>query len=49
MVAISRQYLSGADRVVQIGQAVFVNKGTQPELAGAPRGRVGKVGVFQRS
>ena len=32
MVAISRQYLSGADRVVQIGQAVFANKGTQPEL-----------------
>ena len=32
MVVISRQYLSGADRAVQIGQAVFVNKGTQPEL-----------------
>ena len=32
MVAISRQYLSGTDGVVQIGQAVFVNKVTQPEL-----------------
>ena len=32
MVAISRQYLSGADRAVQIRQAVFVDKGTQPEL-----------------
>ena len=32
MVAISTQYLSVADRAVQIGQAVFVDKGTQPEL-----------------
>ena len=32
MVAISRQYLAGADRAVQIGQAIFVDKGTQPEL-----------------
>ena len=32
MVAISRQYLSDADRAVQIGQAVFVDKGTQPDL-----------------
>ena len=32
MVAISRQYLSRADRAVQIGQVVFVSKGTQPKL-----------------
>ena len=31
-MAISRQYLSGAERAVQIGQAVFVDKGTQPKL-----------------
>ena len=32
MVALSRRYLSGAESAVQIGQAVFVDKGTQPEL-----------------
>ena len=32
MVAIARQYLSGADRAVQIGQAIFVDKGTEPKL-----------------
>ena len=26
------QFLSGADRAVQKGQAVFVDKGTEPEL-----------------
>ena len=32
MVAISRQYLSGADKAVQIRLSVFVDKGAQPEL-----------------
>ena len=32
MVAISRQYSFGADKAVQISQAVFFDKGTQPEL-----------------
>ena len=32
MVAISRQYFSGVDKAVQIRLAVFVDKGTQPEL-----------------
>ena len=32
MVAISMQYISGADEAVQIRQAVCVDKGTQPEL-----------------
>ena len=31
MVAISRQYLSGADKAVQIRRFVFVDKGAQPE------------------
>ena len=32
MVVISRQYLSGADKAVQIRRSVFVDKGAQPEL-----------------
>ena len=32
MVAISSQYSFGADKAVQISQAVFFDKGTQPEL-----------------
>ena len=32
MVAISRQYSFGADKAVQISQAVFFDKGTQQEL-----------------
>ena len=32
MVAISSQYFFGADKAVQISQAVFFDKGTQPEL-----------------
>ena len=32
MVAISRHYSFGADKGVQISQAVFFDKGTQPEL-----------------
>ena len=32
MVPISRQYLSGADKPVQIRRSVFVDKGPQPEL-----------------
>ena len=32
MVAISSQYSFGADKAVQISQAVFFYKGTQPEL-----------------
>ena len=32
MVAISRQYSFGANKGVQISQAVFFDKGTQPEL-----------------
>ena len=32
MVAISGQYSFGADKAVQISQAVFFDKGTQPEL-----------------
>ena len=32
MVAISSQYSFGADKAVQINQAVFFDKGTQPEL-----------------
>ena len=32
MVAISSQYSFGADKAVQISQAVFCDKGTQPEL-----------------
>ena len=32
MVAISSQYSFGADIGVQISQAVFFDKGTQPEL-----------------
>ena len=32
MVAISSQYSYGADKAVQISQAVFFDKGTQPEL-----------------
>ena len=32
MVAISWQYLSGADKAVQIRRSVFVDKGAQPEL-----------------
>ena len=33
MVAISRQYLSGADKVVHIRRSVFVDKGAKPELS----------------
>ena len=32
MVAISSQYSFGLDTAIQISQAVFFNKGTQPEL-----------------
>ena len=32
MVAISSQYSFDADKAVQINQAVFFDKGTQPEL-----------------
>ena len=32
MVAISSQYSFGADKAVQISQAVYFDKGTQPEL-----------------
>ena len=32
MVAISSQYFFGAYKAVQISQAVFFDKGTQPEL-----------------
>ena len=32
MVAISSQYAFGADKAVQISQAVLFYKGTQPEL-----------------
>ena len=32
MVAISSQYSLGADKAVQISQAVFFYKGAQPEL-----------------
>ena len=32
MVAISWQYVSVADKAVQIRRSVFVDKGTQPEL-----------------
>ena len=32
MVTISSQYFFGADKAVQISQAVFFDKGTQPEL-----------------
>ena len=32
MVAISSQYSFGADKAVQISQAVFFDKGTQSEL-----------------
>ena len=32
MVVISSKYSFGADKAVQISQAVFFNKGTQPEL-----------------
>ena len=32
MVAISSKYSFGADKGVQISQAVFFDKGTQPEL-----------------
>ena len=32
MVPISSQYSFGADKGVQISQAVFFDKGTQPEL-----------------
>ena len=32
MVAISSQYSLGADKAVQISQAVFFDKGTQPKL-----------------
>ena len=32
MLAISRQYSYGADKAVQISQAVYFDKGTQPEL-----------------
>ena len=32
MVAISSQYSFGADKAVQISQAVFFDKGTQLEL-----------------
>ena len=32
MVAISSQYSFGADKAVQMSQAVFVDKGAQPEL-----------------
>ena len=31
MVAISSQYSFGADKAVQISQAVFFDKGTQPK------------------
>ena len=32
MVAISSQYSFGADKAVQISQALFFDTGTQPEL-----------------
>ena len=32
MVVISRQYLSGADKAVQIRRSVFGDTGAQPEL-----------------
>ena len=32
MVTISSQYSFGADKAVQISQAVFFDKGTQPKL-----------------
>ena len=32
MNGISRKYLSGADKAVQIRRSVFVDKGTQPKL-----------------
>ena len=32
MAAISRQCPFGADKAVQISQALFFDKGTQPEL-----------------
>ena len=32
MIVISRQYLSGADKAVQIRRSVFVDKGAQPQL-----------------
>ena len=32
MVTISSQYFFGADKAVQISQAVFFDKGTQPKL-----------------
>ena len=32
MVAISRHYSFGADKAVQISQAVLFDQGTQPEL-----------------
>ena len=32
MVVIPRQYLSGADKAVQIRRSVFVDKGTHPNF-----------------
>ena len=32
MVVVSRQYLSGADKAVQIRRSVFVDKGAQSQL-----------------
>ena len=32
MVAIPSQYLSGADKAVQIRRSVFVDKGAQPKF-----------------
>ena len=32
MAAVSSQYSFGADKAVEISQAVFFNEGTQPEL-----------------
>ena len=32
MVALPSQYSFGADKAVQISQAIFFDKGTQPEL-----------------
>ena len=42
MVAISSHYSFGADKRVQISQAVFFDKGTQPEL----RHKNGKIALL---
>ena len=40
MVAISRQYLSGADKAVQMRRSVFIVKGALPDSTAQNRNRL---------